>query len=381
MSLQIIIAAYVLCLLAAIAATSAIIRGGHGTQKLKWVIAGLGCTFMGATLFACKPILPLFFTIILANEFLLFTFICLHQAIAAILESSDRYLKLSMFLVGVQFVAFLHYTYAVPSLRARIIIRTAAIFIQCVLSVIVLFRDCGQRLRYSRLIAGWTFSTFIFLQIARVIATMIWQPRFQPTRLDPIQSFFATFGFALGLAVVAAIIWLGMSSRRENLQLMATTDGLSGLLNRRTFDQVLQRELEYAKRRNEPVALLMIDIDHFKQINDCFGHLVGDEVIRRISQLLCVNTRAMDAVARYGGEEFVMVLRGMQMSQAESIAERLRTQIEAMAGLPGPLRVTASIGIAVAAEGDTVSSLLKRSDTALYLSKHTGRNRVSAQYA
>ncbi|HTV03952.1 MAG TPA: GGDEF domain-containing protein [Acidobacteriaceae bacterium] len=379
MSLQIIIAAYILSLLAAIAATSAIIHGGHGTRKLNWLIAGLVCTLMGALLFACKPFLPPFFTIIIANESLLLTFILLHQAIAAILESSERYLELSLFLAGAQFVTYLYYTYTVPSLRARIIIRTAAISIQCLLSVIVLFRHRGRKLRDAQLIAGWTFSAFIFLQLARIIATIIWEPKFQATRLDPVQALFATFGFALGLADAASIVWLGMSAKRDKLQLLATTDGLSGLLNRRTFDQVLQRELEYAKRRNEPVALLMIDIDHFKEINDSFGHLVGDEVIRRISQLLCVNTRAMDAVARYGGEEFVMVLRGMHMSQAESIAERLRTQIEAMAGLPGPLRITASIGITVAADGDTVTSLLKRSDIALYLSKRTGRNRVSAQ--
>jgi diguanylate cyclase len=125
------------------------------------------------------------------------------------------------------------------------------------------------------------------------------------------------------------------------------------------------------------MSLLLIDLDHFKAINDQHGHPMGDEVIRRVSQLLYINTRAGDAVARYGGEEFAMILKGMRLAQAESIAERLRTQIEAMAGLPESIRVTASIGIAMKDAGDTVASLLKRSDDALYLSKRSGRNQVS----
>lgn len=381
MSLRLIIAGYTLCILAAIAGCSAIIRSGHATHRLQSLIAGLCCVLLGILLFASQPYLPAFLTIVLANEAFLVAFIFFHQAIAAILESSRRYLGLSMFLVGFQFTAFLYFTYTLPDLRARILVRTVAISIQCAVSVVVLFRHRSQALRYARRIAGGVFSVFLLFQISRLIATLIWNPSFNRLQLDSIQAFYATFGFILGLGAVVAITWLGMSAQRENLQLMATTDGLSGLMNRRTFDQVLQRELQYAERRGEPIALLMIDIDHFKEINDKFGHQMGDEVIRRLSRLLCINTRAMDAVARYGGEEFAMVLRGMHLYQAQSIAERLRTQIEAMAGLPEPLRVTASIGIAIAGNGDTVSSLLRRSDSALYLSKRNGRNQVCTQFA
>ena len=379
MPLSFTIAGYTLCLLAAIIGCAAIVRSGHGTRKLNWLIAGLGCALLAILLFAGRPYLPPFFTIILANEAVLLTFIFFHQAVATILESSQRYLGFSSFLLCAQFVAYLHFTYSVPDLRTRIFIRTVAISIQCALTITILLRHRGHLLRHARQVTGGIYATFLLLQISRFIATAISTPVFKIGYLDSVQAFFATFGFAVGLAGVASIIWLGMSAQRENLQLMATTDGLSGLMNRRTFDQVLQRELEYAERRNEPVALLMIDIDHFKEINDKHGHQMGDEVIRRISRLLCINTRTMDAVARYGGEEFAMILRGMHLPQAESIAERLRTQIEAMVGLPEPVRVTASIGIAVASTGDTVSTILKRSDKALYISKRTGRNRVCTQ--
>jgi diguanylate cyclase (GGDEF)-like protein len=222
---------------------------------------------------------------------------------------------------------------------------------------------------------------FSLLQIFRLPATMIWKPAPDPLHPDPVQAFFSLFNYILGLGSGFAVMWLALWTRRQDLHVMATTDTLSGLMNRRAFDEFLSRELTCRERASEPMALLLIDLDHFKTVNDDFGHQMGDEVIRRVSQLLCVNTREMDAVARYGGEEFAMVLKGMQLHQAESLAERLRIQIEAMPGLAESLNVTVSIGIAMKSADDNVASILKRSDEALYLSKRAGRNRVSTQYA
>ena len=159
---------------------------------------------------------------------------------------------------------------------------------------------------------------------------------------------------------------------------MATTDGLTGLLNRAAFDEILKHELRSTNRRRSPLALLLIDIDHFKAVNDQYGHQAGDEVIRRISGLLRDSVRSIDSVARYGGEEFAILLNGMSFDEAELTAERLRLQIKQMAGSPQVATITASIGIAVRRESDTAESLFKRSDEALYLSKRLGRNRVSA---
>lgn len=380
MSLRLIVAGYAFCICASILGCIAIIRSGHGSRRLYWLIAGLASTLWGILLFAGSGILPVFFSVILANEAIFAAFILFHQAVAAILGPSRRYVSLSFGLAGLLFLAFLYYTYTVPDLRARILVRTVAISIQSTATVVILLRHRTRPLRHARLVVCCTIGAFLLLQLARIIATLIWTPTFSHLELDSVQASFSSFGFILGLGEVLAITWLGMSAQRDKLHLMATTDGLSGLMNRRTFDQVLARELEDAERRCQPVALLMIDIDRFKEINDNFGHPAGDEVIRRVSHLLCVNTRTMDAVARYGGEEFTMVLRNMNLLQAQSIAERLRTQIEAMAGLPEALRVTASIGIAVADEGETAASLIRRSDAALYNSKRTGRNRVSCQY-
>lgn len=381
MSIRLIMAGYALILFAAIAGGSAIMRGGYAGRSLRWLIAALWSAMAGLLLFAVQLYLPDFFTIVLANEAILIALVLLHQAVASILDSPRRYIALSTVLAGAMLAALLYYTYAVPDLRARILVRSAAIAIQAAASTLVLFRHQRPALLHSARFAGWTLLAFVLLQTSRLVATSISMPHLNRLQLDPVQAFYSFFNFILGLASCFAVAWLALCAKRNDLQVRATTDGLSGLMNRHTFDEVLEHELRRSERLNESVSVLLIDLDHFKEINDNYGHQMGDEVIRRVSQLLCINTRAMDAVARYGGEEFAMILKGMQLHQAESIAERLRTQIEAMAGLPEPIRVTASIGIAVMGAGDTVTSLLRRSDKALYLSKRTGRNRVSAQYA
>jgi diguanylate cyclase (GGDEF)-like protein len=377
--MRILIAGYSLSLFVAIIGCIAIARSRHAGRSLWWLIGGLLSAFAGLLFFAGQSLISPFFSIILANEAILISYALLHQGIASVLGSPRRYIVLSILLVIGLFSSFLYYTYALPDIRARILLRTAAITIQVTASVLVLFRHKDPDLQYPIRVVGGVLAAFSLLQVSRLIATVIWLPL--PDRLHPdsVQAFYNVFDYILGLGSCFAVVWLTLCAQRLDLQIMATTDGLSGLMNRRTFDEVLERELRRSERGQAPVALLLIDLDHFKAINDEHGHQMGDEVIRRVSQLLWINTRPMDAVARYGGEEFAMILTGMQLDQAESIAERLRTQIEAMAGLPESIRVTASIGIAARDAGDTVTSLLKRSDDALYLSKRAGRNRVTTE--
>jgi diguanylate cyclase (GGDEF)-like protein len=159
---------------------------------------------------------------------------------------------------------------------------------------------------------------------------------------------------------------------------MAFTDALTGLMNRRAFDEIIARDM-CGHGRGEPLVLLLIDIDSFKAINDDYGHQAGDEVIRQVGRVLQANSRADDSVSRYGGEEFVMLLRDLRLDRAEAIAERLRTQVAGIRGLPQAIEVTVSIGLAVHGPDDTFASLLKRSDDALYFAKRSGRNRVSME--
>jgi two-component system cell cycle response regulator len=167
---------------------------------------------------------------------------------------------------------------------------------------------------------------------------------------------------------------------------LAVTDQLTGLHNRRYMTGQLGALVNRAVRGGDPVACLMVDIDHFKKINDSFGHDVGDEVLREFAVRLASNVRAVDLPCRYGGEEFVVIMPGTQLADAQKIAERIRLHV---AGSPfrvptvsEPLTVTISIGVAATAgEGDGAEALLKRADEAVYAAKAGGRNMVIAKAA
>jgi diguanylate cyclase (GGDEF)-like protein len=168
---------------------------------------------------------------------------------------------------------------------------------------------------------------------------------------------------------------------REALRDQATHDGLTGLLNRVTIMDALRNELGRAARERRPVALLMVDLDHFKRVNDTHGHLAGDAVLRETARRMKSSVRTYDSVGRYGGEEFLIVLPGCDAPTAQAQAERFR---EALACEPIPIggqsiRVTCSIGVA-GSTGLSVSSsdtLVHDADLALYQAKDRGRNQVA----
>ncbi len=166
------------------------------------------------------------------------------------------------------------------------------------------------------------------------------------------------------------------------LEQLAQTDPLTQLFNRRALTERMTAEMERALRYDSTMALLMIDLDHFKRVNDTFGHLVGDDVLRDVAQLLGNTIRGSDIAARYGGEEFLVLLPETDDSGAELFAERIRAAVHdyefARAEGAPSLRLTASIGVAVfpAARIESVEDLFTRADTALYRAKADGRNRV-----
>jgi diguanylate cyclase (GGDEF)-like protein/PAS domain S-box-containing protein len=166
------------------------------------------------------------------------------------------------------------------------------------------------------------------------------------------------------------------------LEQLATRDGLTGLANRRCFDDTLRAEWSRAQRQRQPLSLLMVDVDNFKAYNDANGHLGGDECLKRIATAVAAEMRANDLVARYGGEEFAVILPNQSLKGAASVAERIRQRVEQLrvpnALLPGQ-HVTVSIGAAtaLASADNTPSELVATADAALYRAKHMGRNRIS----
>ncbi|HEX3652445.1 MAG TPA: PleD family two-component system response regulator [Rhizomicrobium sp.] len=173
---------------------------------------------------------------------------------------------------------------------------------------------------------------------------------------------------------------------RDNVQLsleMAITDQLTGMYNRRYMSRHLAAEIGNAEKARRPLAFLILDIDHFKSVNDRFGHDIGDEVLREFASRISANIRGIDLACRFGGEEFVVMMPDTDVEFASAVAERLRRSVEAtpfrVSREPHMLNVTISVGIAGSdPEGDTAEALLYRADQALYRAKREGRNRVAA---
>ena len=166
---------------------------------------------------------------------------------------------------------------------------------------------------------------------------------------------------------------------QDQLRILATTDDLTGVCNRRHFLERAERELARTQRFHRPMSLLMIDLDHFKSVNDRHGHARGDAVLRQVGEILRCQTRGADLVGRMGGEEFAIMLVETDLSTALDIAERIREAVEHRAEVEGSEehRLTVSLGVAqVESDNETVASLLKRADDALYAAKRRGRNRV-----
>jgi diguanylate cyclase (GGDEF)-like protein len=164
--------------------------------------------------------------------------------------------------------------------------------------------------------------------------------------------------------------------QRDILKNLALRDQLTGLYNRYFLLDIAKKKVAQAIRHQQPFCLLMIDIDHFKQINDTHGHLTGDAILKAVSKYLSKGNRQEDVVARFGGEEFVFLLDQCQLSDAEEKAEVIRRVIESLK--PHGIKVTISIGLAEFDEEIDLgfTELLKRADDALYLAKEQGRNRV-----
>lgn len=180
-----------------------------------------------------------------------------------------------------------------------------------------------------------------------------------------------------------------MTTQKEaqvSLELLAMRDGLTGLANRRCFDQTLDAESRRCRREKQSVALLLIDVDNFKRYNDSFGHLAGDECLKLIAQTLATQVqRGGDLAARYGGEEFAIIMPNQTLEGAAIVAERIRAAVEQTNSseslVSGANYVTVSIGAAISKctdNGDT-ASLISAADEAMYQAKTSGRNRVVSQ--
>ncbi len=220
-----------------------------------------------------------------------------------------------------------------------------------------------------------------------------WTPLLVVTALGSLQGFGMvahwTWSEEAALAAgafEALVLSLGLAERstslrrdRDQARQLADLDPLTGLLNRRAWHERLTALKQASRRRRQPLALMFLDVDHFKRLNDRYGHRAGDDGLRALAQALREELRGDDLIGRYGGEEFVIALPGLDAEQATPIAERIRERFRVQAALAFPdLQPTVSIGVVQLRPADDANGLVQRADEALYAAKSGGRNRVVA---
>ena len=323
--------------------------------------------------------------VVTADLLVLLAFVLLHVAVLELCGSSSLVPRAGLLLLAIQALGDI-LQLAYPRLHVRVLLATLGIAAQSAQTGWALWKFSRQQIRIPARFSSvllLAFATFNVLRGLLFGLHFVHDPHL--LYLSWIASYTLYLSVALGLAF--GFFWMTTALLSSRLDHLASTDPLTRLFNRRVFLMWCEKERERAVRSGSPFSVLMVDLDHFKQINDRFGHAAGDQAICAAVEQMQDSVRGVDVLARWGGEEFTCMLPNTALDAARIVAERMRMNIEKVAltattaskGSEEAVRLTASIGVATHAAADTVGSLLERADQGLYLAKSTGRNRVCIQ--
>ena len=343
----------------------------------QWTIS-LWLLTLGVTLLALRPYLPLAPAVLAGNAAMAGCGLMMLRGVALHLEQPlplwRPLLIAAAFMAGI--FAFLVLW---PNLHLRLqVFSVFALIVDGWIAWLLLRHAPAQQRTSCRLAAA------VFLAEAALYAVRLFLPVAPDAGEDIMRTgspMFVTYiaGVMLELARCFAMVLLLVERMLVDLRRAARTDGLTGLLNRSAVLADGQVQLQRSRRQGRPLALLLVDVDHFKQVNDRCGHLAGDQVLRHFADLLQHCVQGHDhLLGRYGGEEFVLVLQGRTQRAARERAVAIRTRLQQYPALlaSGPVSVTASIGLAMDEGQGDLSTLLAAADAALYRAKAAGRDRL-----
>lgn len=369
-----LIIAYAMLLAMGLAGTFVIRSKRHrlrGLRQIRWagVAALIGLAFM-----FLRETAPIVIVAVGGQTAVLISFAFLYLALARAVGRPSRLFPFFAILLPALVAGLCYFSVVKNEVDGRMAVTMIGTGALLAWTALLAFRHTNPALQTQ---LRWVFRLLVFvsaLRFLRVPITLIFDPNPNLHVLDPVQDFLIYISVLGSLAEAAGIFWISICAQREDDRLRADTDGLTGLLNRRAFEEIVIHSLENPGTGTAEISLLLIDLDFFKKMNDEFGHLAGDTVLRRVSSVLRRSIRAEDALARFGGDEFAVLLRSAEFGQGMQVAERVHQNLIHMRNLPGGRRMTASMGVATALPGDTPLLLIERADRALYRSKDRGRN-------
>ncbi len=349
---------------------------------MHWVVATLA-TALALAGFVQRGVWPDFFTYVLANVLALLGFLAMRRGVQVFLGIARSDLESGVLLASQAVVLLLFYNDRASYARLAVV---GVSVVMCW----VLLRTANETYRALRS-EGDTATAWVVAAPLAVLGALyglrvlmgLLHPELAGRPLHETNQFNALLGVAfmtVGLVINLLLAYLVGSRMIRRLHELSIRDPLTGLLNRRALEPLVEDEAERLRRHGDCYALLLLDIDHFKSINDRFGHAAGDAALQAMAAVLGTSVREVDRVARIGGEEFCVLMPRTELDGALRLAERVRDTL-ARSALPAPIdrRVTVSVGVALAADAAELSSeVLRRADRALYRAKSDGRDRTVA---
>ncbi|TRZ55626.1 MAG: GGDEF domain-containing protein [Rhodocyclaceae bacterium] len=342
---------------------------------------GMLALALGSFGLALRGMVPDFFSIVLANALTLAWLLFVLRSVRQRREPGSNVFGWSV--IGLSVLLLLYFTYLLPDTQIRIVITSVAMAILVVRPVLALLAAIPGVSRRAKIFTAICLAGLGLVMVARAVLTTKWGANADFLGPDFIQ-FASNLLFAM-FAVLATlgIFWIEAEQLQADLARLAMFDSLTATLNRRAFMLEYERELSRCQREKIGLALAIFDLDHFKDVNDTHGHVVGDEVLRRVADILRGSLRGHDVLGRYGGEEFALLMPGADIAAAIAGTERARLAVGERPIKAGRLsiQITVSAGVAAyGADGLDWESLLRSADAALYEAKRAGRNRVVAAH-
>lgn len=339
------------------------------------------CCFLGATLIALRGTIPFSLSVLSAGLFPL-AFLFLHRSLTDFFGKEAFQWRLQNFLVVYAFSVLIVYGILQPDTRQRLQLYSFILFTQLGLSAWFVFKNVSGPARLSGWLMGIVLALLGLSNLVRALGVFFFGAPSDYSRGSVLLDWTLLNNTVLEGGITVAFVWMTTAVLSQDLRVQALTDPLTGLLNRRAVELAADREITVSRHTHKPLCAVLVDLDGFKQINDLFGHSVGDTALIAAARCLQHGMRQSDRLARLGGDEFVILLPDTRLDTAMEIAERLRSNLEHCDFAQGPAerRLCASFGVAQLQ--DTAykwDHLIMSCDKALYTVKGRGGNLVVTQ--
>ncbi len=359
-------------------------------KGLGWLGGAFAAGSLGAILFTLRPDV----SVILPDTLILLAYVFLQVCILEMTESASLVPKPGILLLAGQAAAYPLFRCFHNVEQLCVVTLGLLLAVQSIQSAMLLKRHAIGEMRPPAWFGVTLLTIFATYNLFRSVVVLVLGTPQNPQFPNPLEVVTAYVFLGTGLGLGFGVFWMTSTQIRIALEGLANSDPLTGIYNRRSFISQCEKELSRSTRTEEQFSLIMFDLDHFKQINDLYGHNAGDAVLCGVVERLRNSVRNIDIVGRWGGEEFVALLPKADFHAAMVVAQRLRHSIASLSIAnpkrmestdEKPITVTASIGVATYfGQMDTIADLLCQCDAAMYQAKAQGRNRIVSadwQYA